>query len=91
MYCAIVGGKTETYLLVSMNIFLEYSSLFNVTPCLLVNVYRRCEGTVYSIFVYPYENLLLFKNYISFMFIKYNVLCIFVLPGDGRDGRNLLY
>jgi len=36
--------------------------------------------------IYP-----LFKNHISFMFIKYNVLYIFVLPGDGRDGRNLLY
>jgi hypothetical protein len=92
MYCAMDGSKTETYLVVSKNIFIDYSGLLGCcalfTGECLPTLRKNCMPSSSCILMNFYP---LCKNYISFIFIKYNVLYIFVLPGDGQAGRNMLY
>jgi hypothetical protein len=92
VYRAIDGSITETYLVVSKNIFLEYSGLLEcytlfTGECLPTLRKNRIPSSSHI----RMNICLSSKNDVLFMFIKYNVLYIFVLPGDGHDGRELLY
>ena len=90
MYCALDGGKTETYLVVSKNIFLEYWGLLEcytlfTGECLSTLRRNRTPHLRLSVWIF-----IRYLKIMSSVFIKY-VLYIFVLPGVGRDGRNMLY